>query len=168
MGSKHRFFAGAMAAALLLAACGGESSSGADRFRRGIGADPKSLDPQLVEGTWANDIIGDMFIGLFTEDAAAKPVPGAAESWTVSEDQLTWTFKLKAMNWSDGQPVTAGDFVFAFQRLFDPKTVGVAYASIQYGIKNGRAVNAGEVPVDQVGVKAIDDRTLVEFVAKRA
>jgi oligopeptide transport system substrate-binding protein len=160
MGSKSRFFAGAMVATLLLAACGGNSSDSADRFRRGIGADPKSLDPQMVEGTWANDIIGDMFIGLFTEDAAAKPVPGVAESWTVSDDQLTWTFKLKPMNWSDGEPLTADDFVFAFQRLFDPKTVGVAYASIQYGIKNGRAVNAGELPVGQIGVKAIDDHTL--------
>ena len=160
MGSKSRIFAGALAAVMLLAACGGDSSSGVDRFRRGIGADPKSLDPQMVEGTWANDIIGDMFIGLFTEDAASKPVPGVAESWTVSEDQLTWTFKLKPMNWSDGAPVTADDFVFSFRRLFDPKTVGVAYASIQYGIKTGRAVNAGELPVDQVGVKAVDDHTL--------
>src|SRR5690348_8613358 len=101
MGSKSRIFVGALAAVMLLAACGGDSSTGVDRFRRGIGADPKSLDPQMVEGTWANDIIGDMFIGLFTEDAASKPVPGVAESWTVSEDQLTWTFKLKPMNWSD-------------------------------------------------------------------
>ena len=70
-----------------MTACGGESSSGAgDRFRRGIGAEPKSLDPQKVEGTWANDVIGDMFIGLFTEDAKSEPVPGVAESWTVSED----------------------------------------------------------------------------------
>lgn len=160
MGSKSRIFAGAVAAALLLAACGGDSSDGADRFRRGIGADPKSLDPQMVEGTWANDIVGDMFIGLFTEDAASKPIPGVAESWTVSDDQLTWTFKLKPMNWSDGEPLTAEDFVFSFRRLFDPKTVGVAYASIQYGIKNSRAVNAGELPVDQVGVRAIDDHTL--------
>lgn len=160
MGSKSRLFAGAMAAVLLLAACGGETSSSGDRFRRGIGADPKSLDPQMVEGTWANDIIGDMLIGLFTEDAESKPVPGVAESWTISDDQLTWTFKLKQTVWSDGQPVTAGDFVFAFQRLFDPKTVGVAYSSIQYGIKNGRAVNEGALPVDQVGVNAIDDYTL--------
>jgi oligopeptide transport system substrate-binding protein len=160
MGSKSRFFTGAMAAVLLLAACGGQSDTGVDRMRRGIGADPKSLDPQLVEGTWANDIIGDMFIGLFTEDAASKPIPGVAESWVVSEDQKTWTFKLKPSNWSDGEPVTADDFVFAFQRLFDPKTVGVAYSSIQFGIKNGRAVNDGGLPVDQVGVKAIDDLTL--------
>ena len=96
-----------------------------------------------------------MFIGLFTEDAKPpSPIPGVAESWTVSDDQKTWTFKLKQTNWSDGEPLTADDFVFAFQRLFDPKTVGVAYASIQYGIKNGRAVNEGTLPVDQVGVNA--------------
>lgn len=160
MGPKKGFLAGAMAAVLLLAACGADSNSSVDRFRRGIGADPKSLDPQLVEGTWANDIIGDMFIGLFTEDAAAKPVPGVAESWTVSEDQLTWTFKLRQMKWSDGVALTAGDFVFAFQRLFNPQTVGVAYASIQYGIKNARAVNDGQMPVEKVGVRAVDDQTL--------
>ncbi|RYG28376.1 MAG: peptide ABC transporter substrate-binding protein, partial [Burkholderiales bacterium] len=160
MGSRSRLITGALAAILLLAACGGETSSTGERFSRGIGADPKSLDPQKVEGTWANDIVGDMFIGLFTEDEASKPVPGVAESWTVSDDTLTWTFKLKPMNWSDGEPVTADDFVFAFQRLFDPKTVGVAYASIQFGIKNSRAVNDGSMAVDQVGVKAIDDHTL--------
>lgn len=160
MGSRSRLITGALAAILLLAACGGESTSTGERFSRGIGADPKSLDPQKVEGTWANDIIGDMFIGLFTEDEAAKPIPGVAESWTVSDDKLTWTFKLRPMNWSDGEPVTADDFVFTFQRLFDPKTVGVAYASIHFGIKNSRAVNDGSLPVDQVGIKAIDDHTL--------
>jgi oligopeptide transport system substrate-binding protein len=150
---------GAMAAALALAACGQSASTG-DAFRRGIGDDPDSIDPQQAEGTWANDVIGDMFIGLFTEDAASKPIPGVAESWVVSEDQLTWTFKLKQTVWSDGQPLTAHDFVFAFRRLLDPKTSGAVYASLQYGIKNAQAVNGGKMPVDQLGVRAIDDYTL--------
>ena len=83
-----------------------------------------------------------------------------AESWSFSEDQLTWTFKLKQTMWSDGVPLTADDFVFAFQRLFDPKEAEIAYSSIQYGIKNGRAAKEGTVPVTDVGVKAIDDYTL--------
>lgn len=154
-------FATAIAAALMLAACGGDAGeAGVERFTRGIGAQPKSFDPQKVEGTWANDVIGDMFIGLFTENAKAEPVPGVAESWTTSEDGLTWTFRLKQMNWSDGKPVTANDFVFAFQRLFDPSEAEIAYSSLQYGIRNGRNAKEGKVPVTDVGVKAIDDLTL--------
>lgn len=161
MGFRLPLLATALAAALALAGCGGDTGQveGA-RFTRGISAQPKSMDPQKVEGTWANDVLGDMFIGLFTEDAASKPIPGVAESWTTSEDGLTWTFKLKHMNWSDGEPLTAGDFVFTFQRLFDPKQAEIAYASIQYGIKNGRAAKEGQVPVTEIGVRAIDDYTL--------
>ncbi len=163
MRSRPRILAGAIAAALLLAGCGGGSTSeGGERFTRGIGADPKSIDPHRVEGTWANDVIGDMFIGLFTEDAKALPVPGVAESWVISDDQKTWTFKLKQTKWSDGAPLTAHDFVFGFRRLFDPaaKVAGAAYDSVQYGILNGKAVAEGTMPVDQVGVTAIDDYTL--------
>lgn len=158
---KFPLFASVVAAALMVSACGGgsEQASG-ERFTRGIGAQPKSLDPQKVEGTWANDVIGDSFIGLFTENAKSEPVPGVAESWTTSEDGLTWTFKLKQTQWSDGVPLTAHDFVFAFQRLFDPTQAEIAYSSIQYGIKNGRLAKEGQVPTDQVGVKAIDDYTL--------
>ncbi len=159
---KSKTLASAAVALALLAACG-DAGGGAppeNQLRRGIGANPDSIDPQQAEGTWANDVIGDMFIGLFTEDAAAKPVPGVAESWTVSEDGLVWTFKLKQTVWSDGAPVTAHDFVFAFRRLLDPKTVGAVYASIQYGIRNAREVNGGRMPVDQLGVRAIDDYTL--------
>lgn len=158
---RSPLLASALAAALMLAGCGGDAAStGGERFTRGIGAQPKSIDPQKVEGTWANDVLGDMFIGLFTEDAKSIPVPGVAESWIVSEDGLTWTFKLKKTLWSDDVPLTAGDFVFTFQRLFDPKEAEIAYASIQYGIKNGRAAKEGTVPVTDVGVKAIDDYTL--------
>ncbi len=158
---KFPLLASVFAAALALTACGGDSGqTTSERFTRGIGAQPKSLDPQKVEGTWANDVIGDMFIGLFTEDAKAIPVPGVAESWTVSEDGLTWTIKLKQTAWSDGEALTADDFVFSFQRLFDPNEAEIAYASIQYGIKNGRAAKEGQVPKEQVGVRAIDDYTL--------
>lgn len=163
MRSKPRILAGVMAAALLLAGCGGGSASeGGERFTRGIGADPTTVDPHRVSGTWANDVIGDMFIGLFTEDAKSMPVKGVADSWTISEDQKTWTFKLKQTKWSDGEPLTAHDFVFSFRRLFDPaaKQAGTSYDSVQYGILNARAVSEGKLPPDQVGVTAIDDYTL--------
>ena len=71
-------FAGAIAAALMLAGCGGDAGqTDGTRFTRGIGSQPKSMDPQKVEGTWANDVIGDMFIGLFTEDAT----PSRFRAW---------------------------------------------------------------------------------------
>ncbi|MGO7917293.1 ABC transporter substrate-binding protein, partial [Rhizobium ruizarguesonis] len=67
-----------------------------------------------------NRIAGEIFEGLVTEDAKDNPIPGQAESWTISPDGKVYTFKLRdGIKWSDGQPVTAGDFVFAFQRLVD-------------------------------------------------
>ena len=71
-------------------------------------------------GTWENRIIGDMFLGLTTEAADGSVIPGAAESWEVSDDGLVYTFKLRDHSWSDGVPVTADDFVFAFRRILDP------------------------------------------------
>jgi oligopeptide transport system substrate-binding protein len=161
---KSRAFWAAAVSLLALAGCGGPSGGSSasldTQFRRGIGSSPDSIDPHQTEGTWANDVVGDMFIGLFTEDAASQPIPGVAESWTTSEDGLTWTFKLKQTSWSDGTPLTAHDFVFGFRRLLDPKTIGAVYASNQYIIKNARAVNGGSMPVDQLGVRAVDDYTL--------
>ena len=89
---------------LALAACGGGVPSGDDTvvLYRGNNAEPLSLDPHKASGTWENNIIGDMFIGLFTESAQGEPVPGMAESWEVSEDGLTWTFTLREASWSDG------------------------------------------------------------------
>ena len=78
------------------------------------GGDPTSLDPQKLSGDWENRIAGDIFEGLVTEDAKDNPIPGQAESWKVSDDGKVYTFKLRdGIKWSDGQPVTAGDFVFA-------------------------------------------------------
>ncbi|MGI2031503.1 peptide ABC transporter substrate-binding protein [Rhizobium panacihumi] len=125
------------------------------------GGDPQSLDPQKLSGDWENRIAGDIFEGLVTEDAKVNPIPGQAESWTVSDDGRVYTFKLRdGIKWSDGQPVTAGDFVFAFQRLMDPKAAA-DYAYLQYTIKNAEKINKGEITdANQLGVKAIDDKTL--------
>ncbi|MGJ3230384.1 MAG: peptide ABC transporter substrate-binding protein [Oceanicaulis sp.] len=169
-----RRFALALAAgasAFTLAACGGGGGDSADSdivvLHRGNGAEPLSLDPHKASGTWENNIIGDMFIGLFTEDVEGEPIPGMAESWEVSDDGLTWTFTLREAQWSDGEPVTAADFEFAFQRILDPATLA-NYASLLYPIANARAVNTGELAPEEVGVRAIDERTLeieLEFPA---
>jgi oligopeptide transport system substrate-binding protein len=129
-------------------------------LHRGNQAEPDSLDPHKVGGAWENNIIGDMFLGLTTESAQGKPIPGSAENWTISPDGMTWTFTLRpGLVWSDGVALKASDFVFGFRRVLDPKTAA-QYASIQYPIKNAEAVNGGKLPVDQLGVRAVDDRTL--------
>ncbi len=129
--------------------------------RGNAGGDPFSLDPHNTQGTWENNIVGDMLEGLATEDVDGKLIPGAAESWTVSEDGLTWTFKMReGAVWSDGTPVTADDFVFAWRRLLDPKTAA-QYASILYVVKNAEAVNAGKLPLEELGAAAPDPQTLV-------
>lgn len=126
------------------------------------GGDVTSLDPQRLSGDWENRVAGDIFEGLVTEDAQAQPIPGMAESWTVSDDGLTYTFKLKeGVKWSDGEPVKASDFVFAFRRLMDPKEAA-QYAYLQYPIKNAEAINTGKMAeIDQLGVAAPDARTVV-------
>jgi len=125
------------------------------------GGDPGSLDPHKVSGDWENRVVGDYIEGLVTEDANADAIPGQAESWEISEDGLVYTFKLRdGIQWTDGTPVTAGDFVFAFQRLMNPATAS-EYAYLQYPIKNAQAINAGEITdFNELGVKALDDKTV--------
>jgi oligopeptide transport system substrate-binding protein len=132
-------------------------------LNRGNGAEPDTLDPHKASGNWENNVIGDMFMGLLTEDAAANAVPGAAESHSVSADGLVYTFKLRDHNWSDGTPVTAHDFVFSFRRIANPGT-HAQYVAILYPIKNMQAAAEGHLPPDQIGVRALDDKTLeIEF-----
>ena len=129
--------------------------------RGNAGGDPFSLDPHNTQGTWENFIVGDMLEGLATEDVEGQIMPGAAESWTVSPDGLTWTFKMRqGAVWSDGTPVTADDFVYSWRRLMDPKTAA-QYASILYVVKNAEAVNAGKMPLEDLGVAAPDPGTFV-------
>ncbi|WP_443112583.1 peptide ABC transporter substrate-binding protein [Devosia sp. ZB163] len=126
------------------------------------GSEPGTLDPHKASGDWQNRIIGDYIEGLMAEDAKAAPIPGQAESYTLSEDGLVYTFKLRdGIQWSDGTPVTAADFEFAFRRLFNPATAS-EYAYLQYPIKGGSEIAEGTMTPDSAdfGVKAIDDKTL--------
>lgn len=149
----------ALLAALFLAAA--PVSAEVVLNRGNAGGDPFSLDPHQTQGTWENFIVGDMLEGLATEAEDGSIIPGAAESWTISPDGLTWTFKMRqGAVWSDGTPVTADDFVFSWRRLMDPATAA-QYASILYVVKNAEAVNAGKMPLDQLGVAAPDPQTLV-------
>ena len=96
---------------------------------------------------------------MFTDGPDGSPVPGVAQSWETSPDGLVWTFHLRPEVWSDGQPVTAGDFVFAYQRMLNPKS-GSSYSYLLYVLKNAQAVNSGQMPLEAVGAKALDDHTL--------
>jgi len=141
---------------LLLAALGAEARV----LNISNGGDPTSLDPHKLSGDWENRIAGDIFEGLVTEDAGAEPIPGQAESWEISDDGLVYTFTLReGLTWSDGEPVTSDDFVFSLRRLMNPDTAA-KYAYLQYPIANAEAVNSGEMPIEELGVRAIDDTTL--------
>lgn len=155
-----------MAFSLLACGGGGESDTPADggsdvvSLHRGNGTEPNTLDPHQAAATWENNIIGDMLIGLFTEDENAKPIFGSAVDHQVSADGLTHTFKIREdMLWSDGTPVTAHDFVFAWQRILDPKSAA-PYAALVFPFKNARAINEGALPPSELGARAIDDKTL--------
>ncbi|GGB63686.1 MULTISPECIES: peptide ABC transporter substrate-binding protein [Henriciella] len=145
---------------MTLAACGGGSSSddGAKVLRRGISAKVDTLDPHRSSAKWENIVISDMIVGLMTITPERDVIPGVAESWETSEDGLTWTFKLKETVWSDGEPVTAEDFVYAFRRIQDP-AIASQYSSLLYIVKNAAQVNAGELPPEELGVRAVDDYT---------
>ncbi len=128
-------------------------------FNRGNSADPESLDPHKTSTVYEAHILRDLFLGLTTEDAKSEVIPGAAESWTVSDDKKVYTFKLRAgATWSDGSPVTAQDFVFAWQRVVDPATAA-EYAYMLAPVVNAEDVTAGKKKPDELGVKAVDDST---------
>ncbi len=95
---------------------------------RGNGTEPESLDPQKVSGVPESNVIRDLLEGLVNQDSKGNEVPGAAKSWE-TEDYKTWTFHIRDdAKWSNGDPVTAEDFVYTWRRLTDPKTAS-PYAS---------------------------------------
>jgi len=161
--SRRGLILGAGGLAAAAGGCANGRIVGFDKERKSLdianNSEPLSLDPHKCSGTWENNIIGNMFIGLTTEDAHCNVIPGMAERWDVSEDGLTWTFYLRRASWSDGEPCNAHDFQFAFRRILDPANVA-PYASILYPIKNAEAVNSARMRPEEVGVAALDDYTL--------
>ena len=137
-------------------------------IRRSAIGDPQTLDPQLWVYGQDGNLAQDMFQSLTTVDAAAKTVPGQAESWNVSPDGKTYTFRLRpGLVWSDGVPITSADFLYSMRRLFDPKSAAPS-ASLLYVIRNAREINSGRLPVDRLGVATPDPRTVVIELAHPA
>jgi oligopeptide transport system substrate-binding protein len=157
---------------LLLFACGnGEnnvtSGLASQTLHWGNGAEPQELDPHIVTGLPEHHIIVGLLEGLVLKDPATlEPIPGMAESWDISKDGKTYTFHIRAnARWSNGDPVTSADFVWSWWRALQP-ALGNLYAYMYYPIKNAEAYATGKLDdFSQVGVKAIDTKTLEVILA---
>ncbi|OAT71546.1 peptide ABC transporter substrate-binding protein [Parageobacillus thermoglucosidasius] len=151
----------------VLTGCGSKGTSGdgaAKNIKQEITlnamSEPPSLDPALASDTTSGWIIDHLFEGLYTKNQKGEPVLGAASDVKVSEDGKTYTFTIRDdAKWSDGDPVTAQDFEYAWKRVLDPKT-GSPFAFYMYYIKGAEEYNKGKGSADQVGIKALDDKTL--------
>ncbi len=160
----------ALCAVLLLAVAGCDKPESQDGvalkpgvqvLKRGNGAEPLTLDPHRAVSLPSLNILRDLFEGLVGTAPDGTPVPGVAASWDTSVDGLSWQFSLRAdARWSNGDPVTAGDFVAGMRRALDPAT-GSASAGLLTPILNARAVMTRRMPPEALGVEAPDDHTLV-------
>ena len=129
----------------------------------GNGAEPGDLDPHLATALTEFNIILALGEGLVSiDEASGQPLPAAAESWEVSEDQLRYTFRLRPdAKWSNGDPLRAADFVFSFERILRP-ALAAEYAYMLFPLRGAEAFNSGETSdFSTVGVSAPDERTLV-------
>ena len=163
----------AAGASALLVACGGGASGGAkiggasgtdlaaaQVLHRGNATEIQTLDPQISQEVSGANVMRDLFEGLVGKAPNGDLVPGAAESWTVSPDGKQYTFALRHnARWSNGEPVTAGDFVYGLRRGADPKT-GSTYSFILSPILNADDITAGRRPPEDLGARARDDYTL--------
>jgi len=124
------------------------------------GSDAPTLDPALTEDNTSSRVIYDLFEGLTSFDQKMQTIPGLAETWEISKDQLTYTFHLRpGLKFSDGSPITANDIIFSWQRLVDPK-VASPYNMLGANIINGQAIIDNKMPPGALGVTALDQKTI--------
>ncbi len=121
---------------------------------RGVFGEPESLDPDRSGVTSEIAIVNDLFVGLTSYDAGGQVTPGVAQSWQASPDGLTWRFKLRPnLKWSDGEPLTAADFVFSFRRAVTPATAATM-ADRLFMLRNAEKILAGQAAPETLGVAA--------------
>ncbi|UUZ81398.1 peptide ABC transporter substrate-binding protein [Paenibacillus sp. P26] len=130
--------------------------------------EPTSIDPPIGFDQVSYDVVNNAFEGLTRLGKNHSPEPAMAKEWKVSPDGKKYTFLLRdGIKWTNGEPVTAGDFEYAWKRLLDPKTASDA-AFLAYPIEGAEAFNSGKGPADGVKVKAVDDKTLEVTLAQPA
>ncbi len=145
-----------------LVGCSSGRGTTANVLQVGNGAEVQELDPHLVSGVTEHRVLSALFEGLTDYDPATlEPVPAVAETWTVSDDGLVYTFQLRAdARWSNGDPITAHDFAWAWQRILSPNLAS-EYAYLLYCLKNARAYHEGRLAdFNEVGARVLDAHTL--------
>jgi oligopeptide transport system substrate-binding protein len=160
--SAFRFLLPLIAVSSLWSQTAVETGNRTQTIHIGNLGDPNDLDPQICDSQQTFSIIMAFFEGLTQYDAkTCAPVPAVAERWETSSDNLTWIFHLRpTAKWSNHDPVTAHDFVFAYQRMLSP-AFGAEYAYMLHALKNGEAYNTGKLTdASQIGARAIDNHTL--------
>ncbi len=173
MKNCFKLSAAALAAMLLLNACGGSDKAASTQQGKSAAAaeanvvtrnnvtEPQSLDPHQITGVPEINIVRDLLEGLVETDAKGDIIPAVAESWS-SDDNKVWTFKLDTdAKWSNGEPVVAEDFVYSWRRLVDPKTASQYASYLQAAkIENIDEILAGKQAPETLGVTAVDPQTL--------
>ena len=167
MSKKHKFMALLLIVTILfcLAGCDGKSDMQLKKeLNIQLTGSPTTIDPQCVSDTGSSFVVAFFVSTLYEYTADNRLVPGLAESRDLSDDNLTITYHLKkGICWSDGSPITAEDFVYAFQRLADPEigSNSVYFITDCCRLKNADGVTTGELPVSELGVSAPDLETFV-------
>lgn len=139
-------------------------NAAAQRVTLALSTEPPSLNSLESTDQISSLILGHVQEGLLRYDAQGQLVGGVAERWEVSADSARFWLRRNA-RWSDGKPVTAHDFVFAWRQVLKPETAS-QYAFLLYPIRNAEAINRGELPADALGVRALDDHELVVDLAQ--
>lgn len=147
---------------LILTGCGAKKQDDSRKMLNvAESAELSTMDSVIATDTISLAAIGATVEGLYRNGKDGKLIPTMAESVEISNDKKIYTFKLREANWSNNKPVTAKDFVFAWKRLANPKT-GAEYANmlVVAGVKNAEKIVKGNLSVDELGITAIDDKTL--------
>ncbi|MEM6808517.1 MAG: peptide ABC transporter substrate-binding protein [Pseudomonadota bacterium] len=156
----RRFLVFAAVVLASVAACT-DATQAPEYLRRGLSADPATLDPQHARSVAALKVLGDVYEGLLTRDASGNSVPGAAQSWEVSGDGTRYTFTLRDdARWQDGSPVTAADFLRGWRHLADPANAAF-YADLLRPVVGADAIAAGDAAPNTLGIAAPDIHTVV-------
>ena len=137
------------------------SSGGAQELIFVLSNEPDGIDPGVTNNSFAKYVLNNCFEGLVTYDESGSVVPGNAESWDISDDGTVYTFHLRSgLKWSDGSPLTAQDYVYAYQRVLTPATAAQYMSMFTDYIVNAKEFYEGSATADELGIKALDDTTL--------